>query len=246
MSKIFLLVDPDEEMQKSLETTLRANVTDLQVFFAKEGYEAMVKMTKAAPDILITDLELGKHYSGRKLLEETFKEKRLQYTNIIVTREAPDSEFCLDEVVSGRIQFVPRPFTFGSLEKAVAKALDRSKIQTSSEFRIRLIAAGETLFREGDKATCTYLLKSGKLSASRSIGEKSQILGTISPGEFVGEMAYINSEPRSADVIALENSELVEIPLEALDSLIFTKPAWSKALMKTLSSRLKTANVKND
>ncbi|MCB0415661.1 MAG: Crp/Fnr family transcriptional regulator, partial [Bdellovibrionales bacterium] len=56
------------------------------------------------------------------------------------------------------------------------------------------------------------------------------------------EMAYINGEPRSADVVALSDCELIEFGVDRLDSLLFKKPSWSKALMKTLSKRLKRAN----
>jgi hypothetical protein len=57
-----------------------------------------------------------------------------------------------------------------------------------------------------------------------------------------GEMAYINGEPRAANVIAEGPSELIEIPFERLDHVLFQKPMWSKALMRTLSKRLKNAN----
>jgi CRP-like cAMP-binding protein len=107
---------------------------------------------------------------------------------------------------------------------------------------MKLLAPGEKLFRQGDPADLAYLVKSGLLRAYRMQDGKTLTLGDINPGEFVGEMAYINSEPRSADVEAVENCELIEIPLGTFDSLLFSKPTWSMALMKTLSKRLKTAN----
>jgi CRP-like cAMP-binding protein len=55
-------------------------------------------------------------------------------------------------------------------------------------------------------------------------------------------MAYINGEPRSANVKATKDCELVEIPIHLLDHVLFMKPAWAKALMKTLSRRIKNAN----
>ncbi|MBL7688606.1 MAG: Crp/Fnr family transcriptional regulator, partial [Bdellovibrionaceae bacterium] len=60
--------------------------------------------------------------------------------------------------------------------------------------------------------------------------------------EFVGEMAHINQEPRSASVKALEDCELIEIPNGSLDLVLFSKPAWAQALMRTLSRRLKRIN----
>ncbi|HEY8280477.1 MAG TPA: Crp/Fnr family transcriptional regulator, partial [Bdellovibrionota bacterium] len=89
-----------------------------------------------------------------------------------------------------------------------------------------------------------FLLKKGRLQAIRADKEKTTVLGEILPGEFVGEMAHITGESRSADVLASENSELVEIPVGTLDILLFSKPAWSRALMKTLAQRLRVTNTK--
>ena len=60
--------------------------------------------------------------------------------------------------------------------------------------------------------------------------------------EFAGEMAYINNEPRSAFIEATSDAQLIEVPIELVDKILYKRPAWSKALMQTLSKRLKTAN----
>ena len=125
------------------------------------------------------------------------------------------------------------------------RALARATSLKDPEFRLRFLAPGEILFRQGDRAENVYIVRKGRLRAFRRTKSGTQTLGEILAGEFVGEMAHINSEPRSAEVEALENSELIEIPLGALDMLVFSKPAWSKALMKTLSRRLKVANQKD-
>ena len=85
-------------------------------------------------------------------------------------------------------------------------------------------------------------MKRGKLKVFLTIKGQRQQVGTVLPGEFVGEMAHITGEPRSADVEAVEETDLVEIPLGTLDNLLFSKPTWSKALMKTLARRLRDAN----
>lgn len=69
-------------------------------------------------------------------------------------------------------------------------------------------------------------------------------LGKIKAGEFVGEMAHINKEPRSATVTAVTDCELIEIPFGSLDPILFSKPSWSKALFVTLSKRLKLTSEK--
>lgn len=45
-----------------------------------------------------------------------------------------------------------------------------------------------------------------------------------------------------ATVQAIGDCELIEIPMGTLDMVLFSKPAWSKALVATLSRRLKRSN----
>ncbi|MGZ3771541.1 MAG: Crp/Fnr family transcriptional regulator, partial [Bdellovibrio sp.] len=68
------------------------------------------------------------------------------------------------------------------------------------------------------------------------------MLGEIMPGEFVGEMGHFNHEPRSATVEAITEVELIAIPSGSLESVVFARPSWAKALVKTLSLRLRRAN----
>ena len=111
-----------------------------------------------------------------------------------------------------------------------------------SRFYIRFLARGDVLIREGDHAEFVYILKHGELSAWREREGRRVELGKIEPGEFVGEMAYINGEPRTANVEALTECELVEIPLGSLDRLLHARPTWAKSLLYTLAKRLQEAN----
>ena len=119
--------------------------------------------------------------------------------------------------------------------------MDAEQLKSNS-FRTLHLKKGDVLFLEGEKAEAAFLVKAGKLEASRQADGSSILLGDILAGEFVGEMAHITGEPRSADVRATEETELVEIPCGTLDLLIFSKPTWTKSLLKTLCRRVKEAN----
>jgi CRP/FNR family cyclic AMP-dependent transcriptional regulator len=238
--KVFLVAGADEKQVKGLSDTLRATYEGCTIYSALDGSEALIKMRNVTPHVLITDIELPK-FSGSELIRTVMKE--FPGTGVLVISEIPDQEVFVDEVVRGRLQFVARPVDDKKIFlDSVNRALGRASSQKDPEFRMRFLSPGEILFRQGDKADSAFLVKKGKLRAFRKLAMGSQTLGEILAGEFVGEMAHINGEPRSADVEALDNSELIEIPLGTLDVLLFSKPAWSKALMKTLSRRLKAAN----
>src|SRR5258707_12426326 len=60
------------------------------------------------------------------------------------------------------------------------------------------VKAGEALFREGDDASCMYVLLSGQLR----IGDGNKIYEELGPGGLVGEMALIDHATRAATVTA--------------------------------------------
>jgi CRP/FNR family cyclic AMP-dependent transcriptional regulator len=239
--KNFLVIHADSEQLQTIVAMLKKNYPGSQIYSALDGVDGLQKAKNTPPHVVLTDLELPK-LSGQELIRVIVKEKSFAQTAVVVLSDIPDQEGFIDDVVNGRIHFLCLPATETQLVDFVNKALTFSMNRTAPDFKLKFVRTGDLLFREGDTADCAYLLKRGKLRAFHRRDPKSKTLGEVLPGEFVGEMAHINGEPRSADVEAIEDSELIEIPLGALDLLLFSKPAWSKALMKTLSRRLKAAN----
>ncbi|MFM8231697.1 MAG: cyclic nucleotide-binding domain-containing protein, partial [Chthoniobacterales bacterium] len=60
-----------------------------------------------------------------------------------------------------------------------------------SSVRWTQLSAGETLFREGDEADSMYVVVSGRLRATRQEDGQTRIVGEITRGETVGEMALL-------------------------------------------------------
>ena len=101
------------------------------------------------------------------------------------------------------------------------------------------LKAGETLFREGDDAHAMYVVKQGTLR----IVSGSTILETVREGGIVGEMAIIEAHmPRSATAIAGTHCELAEIDVPRFLSLVADSPAFSIAVLRVVSRRLRVMN----
>lgn len=63
--------------------------------------------------------------------------------------------------------------------------------------------AGDVVFNEGEPGDCLYLVISGAVRISKmGRGGKQETLGVIQPGNFFGEMALIDGQPRSAQASA--------------------------------------------
>lgn len=238
--RIFLIASGTPELRKRVSELLEAHISSTTIFIANDGSDALLKLENMPPHVLLIEPNLNKK-NGWQVVSHLLTDKKFKETAVIILGPVPEQEKFTDEVVVGRVQYI-EPGAERDLLQSFTKALNYVSHGEVSEFYLRFLAPGEILIREGDKAQFVYLVRRGTLRAylRRSSGDIT--IGNIQEGEFVGEMAYINKEPRSADVIATSDCELIEIPVNHLDHLLFQKPSWAKALMITLSNRVKRAN----
>lgn len=108
---------------------------------------------------------------------------------------------------------------------------------------IRLMP-NEYLMREGEESTEMYYVQSGTLAVFKRKGDQEHQIGTIIAGELVGEMSFLDQNPRSASVKAMSESLLVVVPFEKLEHTLSTMPKWFSALLHTLTDRIRKANAR--
>lgn len=105
-------------------------------------------------------------------------------------------------------------------------------------------AAGSVLIKEGAESDQMYLMQNGKLRVYVVRNGKEVTLGEIGENELVGEVSFLDNKPRSATVIAMEDSHLFEIPRANFEEQLKAQPAWISGLIRTLAARLRDANNK--
>jgi len=94
-----------------------------------------------------------------------------------------------------------------------------------SEMQIRTVASGETLCRQGEPADSLYVVTSDRLRIwLNRPGAGSLFLNEVGPGDSVGEMGVITASPRAADVRAIRDSTVAEMPREAMEDLLRRYP----------------------
>lgn len=104
------------------------------------------------------------------------------------------------------------------------------------------IAKDTYLFRDGDPPDFMYIVKSGQLAITKTKGTAEIVLAEIKAGNMVGEMAIFDKKPRSANVKAIKDTEVIALPYETLNQQFETLPVWVKAIMRTLNDNLREAN----
>jgi CRP/FNR family cyclic AMP-dependent transcriptional regulator len=106
------------------------------------------------------------------------------------------------------------------------------------------VAKDTYLFRDGDAPDAMYIVKSGLLAVTKTKGSSEVVLAEIGPGSMVGEMAIFDKKPRSANVKAVKDSEVISLPYEGLNQQMDSLPVWVKAIMRTMNENLREANKK--
>lgn len=111
----------------------------------------------------------------------------------------------------------------------------------------RTYRPGEVVFVEGDIGRALFILESGSVELTRQGPDgKPIVLYTLRPGEFFGEMALLESLPRSATATATETSRLHLLYRTKLEAMLHVNPRIGVAIMthfaRLLSARLRRAS----
>jgi signal-transduction protein with cAMP-binding, CBS, and nucleotidyltransferase domain len=106
----------------------------------------------------------------------------------------------------------------------------------------RNVPAGSYVFREGDKGDRLYVLVSGQVDIKQIRDGQERTLVTMKPGDCFGEVAIIDSNPRTADAQAATDSTVIEVKEETVtrdNDLIALKMVRQIALL--LARKLRAA-----
>ncbi len=104
---------------------------------------------------------------------------------------------------------------------------------------------GSVILFENDRGDSLFLVASGQVKVVL-IGEDGRevILSVLGSGSFFGEMALIDDSPRSAHVIAMEDSTLLVLRREDFQQRLRSSPEVAIGLLRELSRRLRRADEK--
>jgi NTE family protein len=102
------------------------------------------------------------------------------------------------------------------------------------------LPAGSLLFESGSTPDGVYLVASGRLGVKSAAG--SRLIAEIEHNQLVGEAGWLLNEQRSATVVALRDSELLQIPSGVLDAIAARSTHFSMALARLCARRLRRSN----
>jgi CRP/FNR family transcriptional regulator, cyclic AMP receptor protein len=103
----------------------------------------------------------------------------------------------------------------------------------------KLFEADEILFRQGDPSDYAIQILSGSADVLREVGDDAIVLGSVRPGEFVGEMGVLEGRARSATVRAASPVEAELIERQAFLDRVSDEPELARKLLVRMSARLR-------
>ncbi len=105
----------------------------------------------------------------------------------------------------------------------------------------KLFNAEDIIFKEGDTPENAYLIHMGAVEVIVGHNGGSKILDTLNPGEFFGEMALVDNQPRSATAIAKVPTTCAMVSKENFENLLNEAEPLTRAMLELLVKRLRKA-----
>ena len=144
------------------------------------------------------------------------------------------------DTVPGRhpMQYLSKIPLFSDLDADDLNTLGRAAVT-------RKYPRNAVVLNDGDTTDAVYVIRSGQVRVSR-INEEGRevVLAMMGEGDYFGEMALIDEQPRSATVSTKSACELVVIRKPDFQALLESNPQIGLAIMRGLCERLRHADGK--
>ncbi len=100
-----------------------------------------------------------------------------------------------------------------------------------------VFAPGEMVIRAGDPGSSMFVVHNGRVQVQVNDNGRSRTVATLNEGDFFGEMALFTGEPRTANVVAVEETEVLEIGHGAMKRIFETNPDLVESLSFIIAER---------
>lgn len=108
---------------------------------------------------------------------------------------------------------------------------------------VKKLKRGELLFKEGDAPVAVYLVQSGKIGLMLERGGKYLEITTAGPSQVVGEQALFSNGRQGFTAQALQETKILEVPVDLMKQQFEKSPTGIKLLVKSLTEDLRQARI---
>ena len=114
--------------------------------------------------------------------------------------------------------------------------------QVGEAMQIRVVERGNHVIEKGSTGHHLMFLLTGRLQAFDLTEDGREVgLNFLSPGDYFGELSIIDNLPRSATVVACENSLIASLPRAQALAIFYHNPLVAERLIKRMASSIRNA-----
>jgi len=104
------------------------------------------------------------------------------------------------------------------------------------------LPAGTHLVREGEEGDAMFVL----LEGAAVVKTGARVLARVGEGDYFGELALLDGEPRAADVVAETDVTVAVLGIRMFRTLVRELPDLAEQLLAGLATELRAARAKLD
>ena len=138
----------------------------------------------------------------------------------------------VEEQLSTTTEYLDHVPIFAPLSDEETAQLARSSIR-------RVFAPGETIVRKGQEGNSMFVIIRGSVKVQLPDGAGSRTINQLGPNDFFGEMSLLTGEPRSANVVAEEETDVMQIRKTAVKPIFEANPELLESISAIVEERRK-------
>ena len=257
MGHKILVIEDQEDVRENIVELLELSSYD--VMAAANGKEGVKMALDSPPDLVLCDIMMPvmDGYEVLYLLSKNPDTSSLPF--IFLTAKAEKQDF-RKGMNLGADDYITKPFEemdlLGAIERRLSKYASVSKAKGVDELakaagnyhslkdlekdrKTRIFKKKDVIYREGDFGSYVYKILKGKVKTYHIHAEgKEFIHSLLKEDDFLGEVAMIQDLPRTEFAEALEDTELLLIPREDFQKLVFSNREVASKFIKIMAKDL--------
>jgi CRP-like cAMP-binding protein len=104
----------------------------------------------------------------------------------------------------------------------------------------RSLAVGETLFLKGEPGDALYAVRRGQIRIATGTNDGRRLtLNLLGPGDVFGEVALLDGQPRTADAVAVQSTDLFMVHRRDFLALLESRPQVAVRIIEFLCERIR-------
>lgn len=261
--KTILLIEDNPDMREN--TTEILELAHYNVVTAENGKKGIKLAQEQQPDLIICDIMMPEldGYGVLHLLSKESETAGIPF--IFLTAKAEKTDY-RKGMTLGADDYLTKPYDDVELLSAVETRLRKNDLlkneysrteeglnqflnevksfeslkKLSENKKTKVYKKREIIYSEGSYPNAVYFLKNGKIKNSKTneFG-KEYIVELHKPGDFFGYLDLLENTPYQESAVALQDSEVVIIPKDEFNSLLYNNRDVATKFIKMLSNEVR-------